>query len=220
MTGGGSLAELLDALAPPLEYLAADGFRQAARTRLPLRTLAERVARARADAAPGVDRALGELDEVLAALGQAAPEARAALLRRAHELLPQLRQPGAWTEYRPGAQPVQAALAALTQSVETLRAVGPKRAAELARFGLATVEDVLYHLPFRYEDRRTRTPRRASIGRWASWTRSWRRSGRRRRTRVPRSCAARTRCCRSCGSPRRGPSTGLARSRSRRRSRP
>ena len=90
MTGGGSLAELLDALAPPLEYLAADGFRQAARTRLPLRTLAERVARARADAAPGVDRALGELDEVLAALGQAAPDARAALLRRAHALLPQL----------------------------------------------------------------------------------------------------------------------------------
>src|SRR5262245_63873563 len=95
------------------------------------------------------------------ALGQAAPDARAELLRRAHELLPQLRQPGAWTEYRPGAQPVEAALAALTQPVETLRAVGPKRAAELSRFGLATVEDVLYHLPFRYEDRRTRTPLRA-----------------------------------------------------------
>src|SRR5262249_19255239 len=89
------------------------------------------------------------------------------LLRRAHELLPQLRQPGAWAEYRPGAQPVQAALAALTQSVETLRAVGPKRAAELARFGLATVEDVLYHLPFRYEDRRTRTPLRAR-GAWTA----------------------------------------------------
>jgi ATP-dependent DNA helicase RecG len=161
MTGGGSLAELLDALAPPLEYLAADGFRQAARTRLPLRTLTERVARARTDAAPGVDRALSELDEVLAALGQAAPDARAALLRRAHELLPALRQPAAWTEYRPGTQSIEAALAALTQSVETLRAVGPKRAAELSRFGLATVEDVLYHLPFRYEDRRTRTPLRA-----------------------------------------------------------
>ena len=36
--------------------------------------------------------------------------------------------------------------------------MGPKRAAELARFGLATVEDVLWHLPFRYEDWRTRTP--------------------------------------------------------------
>src|SRR5262249_57004530 len=36
--------------------------------------------------------------------------------------------------------------------------VGPKRAAELARFGLATVEDVLWHLPFRYEDWLTRVP--------------------------------------------------------------
>src|SRR5262249_59447889 len=74
--GSGPLAELLDALAPPLEYLAADGFRQAARTSLPLRALTERLARARAEAGPGGDRALGELDEVLAALRGAAPDAR------------------------------------------------------------------------------------------------------------------------------------------------
>ena len=40
------------------------------------------------------------------------------------------------------------------QPVESLRGVGPKRAPSSARFGLATVEDLLYHLPFRYEDRR------------------------------------------------------------------
>src|SRR5262249_50872056 len=101
-----------------------------------------------------------ELDEVLAGLEGAAPDARVALLRRAHELLPRLR-PERWDDYRARAQPVEAALAALAQPAETLRAVGPRRAAELARFGLATVEDVLYHLPFRYEDRRTRTPLRA-----------------------------------------------------------
>ncbi|MEW6269575.1 MAG: ATP-dependent DNA helicase RecG, partial [Thermodesulfobacteriota bacterium] len=33
--------------------------------------------------------------------------------------------------------------------------VGPARAAELDRFGLRTVEDLLYHLPFRYDDRRS-----------------------------------------------------------------
>jgi ATP-dependent DNA helicase RecG len=44
--------------------------------------------------------------------------------------------------------------------VSAVRAVGPKRAAELAKFGLPTVEDLLYHLPFRYEDRRIRTPLR------------------------------------------------------------
>ncbi|MFM7735383.1 MAG: ATP-dependent DNA helicase RecG, partial [Alphaproteobacteria bacterium] len=32
--------------------------------------------------------------------------------------------------------------------------VGPARAAELERFGIRSVEDLLYHVPFRYEDRR------------------------------------------------------------------
>lgn len=35
-----------------------------------------------------------------------------------------------------------------------LAGVGPKREQELAKFGLHQLEDVLYHLPFRYEDRR------------------------------------------------------------------
>jgi len=33
--------------------------------------------------------------------------------------------------------------------------VGPARATELERFGLKTVDDLLYHLPFRYDDRRS-----------------------------------------------------------------
>jgi len=35
-----------------------------------------------------------------------------------------------------------------------LAGIGPKRAEQLAGIGLLTVEDLLYHLPFRYEDRR------------------------------------------------------------------
>ena len=35
-----------------------------------------------------------------------------------------------------------------------LKGIGPRRAEQLAAFGLQTVEDLLYHLPFRYEDRR------------------------------------------------------------------
>src|SRR5512139_2001052 len=49
---------------------------------------------------------------------------------------------------------VRDCLRALTTSVQFLKGVGPKRAAQLEAAGLATVEDVLYHLPFRYEDRR------------------------------------------------------------------
>jgi ATP-dependent DNA helicase RecG len=44
--------------------------------------------------------------------------------------------------------------------------VGPKRAEELENFGLKSVEDLLYHLPFRYEDRRQiRKISDATIGR-------------------------------------------------------
>ena len=37
--------------------------------------------------------------------------------------------------------------------VTTLRGVGPGVAKKLARLGLYTVQDVLFHLPLRYEDR-------------------------------------------------------------------
>ncbi len=43
---------------------------------------------------------------------------------------------------------------ALQAGLDILKGIGPVRAAQLARRGLATVEDLLYHLPFRYEDRR------------------------------------------------------------------
>ena len=40
-----------------------------------------------------------------------------------------------------------------TLPVSVLRGVGPKSAAKLAAFGIETVQDVLFHLPRRYEDR-------------------------------------------------------------------
>ncbi len=156
------LAELLRALAPPLEYLAADDFRRLDQTRLPLPALAERVARARASGPPGAAVPLAELERILGALRVGPAREQEELLRRAHALLPALREvaaaPAAWTEYRPSAAPVGTALAALAGPARAVRGVGPQRAAELARFRLETVEDLLYHLPFRYEDRRALRP--------------------------------------------------------------
>ncbi|MDE0029728.1 MAG: ATP-dependent DNA helicase RecG [Deltaproteobacteria bacterium] len=43
---------------------------------------------------------------------------------------------------------------ALQLPLSVLKGIGPVRAAQLAARGLATIEDLLYHLPFRYEDRR------------------------------------------------------------------
>ncbi|MFQ5544881.1 MAG: ATP-dependent DNA helicase RecG, partial [Acidiferrobacterales bacterium] len=42
--------------------------------------------------------------------------------------------------------------------VTALKGVGPKFAEKLARLGLFTVQDVLFHLPFRYQDRTRLTP--------------------------------------------------------------
>src|SRR5438046_6772051 len=41
----------------------------------------------------------------------------------------------------------------LQTPLQFLKGVGPKRAADLERAGLATVEDLLYRFPIRYEDR-------------------------------------------------------------------
>ncbi|MHB8455351.1 MAG: ATP-dependent DNA helicase RecG [Acidiferrobacterales bacterium] len=45
-----------------------------------------------------------------------------------------------------------------TQPVSVLKGVGPRVAARLERLGLRTVQDVLFHLPFRYQDRTRVTP--------------------------------------------------------------
>ena len=44
-------------------------------------------------------------------------------------------------------------MAELTTPVQYLKGVGPRLADLLAAKGLHTVEDLLYYLPFRYEDR-------------------------------------------------------------------
>jgi len=41
----------------------------------------------------------------------------------------------------------------LNTRVEFIKGIGPRLAAQLATRGIHTVEDILYHLPFRYEDR-------------------------------------------------------------------
>ncbi|MBI4276938.1 MAG: ATP-dependent DNA helicase RecG [Armatimonadetes bacterium] len=46
----------------------------------------------------------------------------------------------------------------LDHTVDHIRGVGPARAAQLARLGIHTVEDLLHHLPSRYDDRRVITP--------------------------------------------------------------
>ncbi len=46
----------------------------------------------------------------------------------------------------------------LNQSCETLTGIGPTLAAKLLQCGIHTVQDLLFHLPFRYQDRTRITP--------------------------------------------------------------
>jgi len=55
---------------------------------------------------------------------------------------------------------------ALDTAVQFLKGVGPRRAEAFQRMGIATVEDLLYHIPHRYLDATTVTPiAKATIGR-------------------------------------------------------
>ncbi|HZD40713.1 MAG TPA: ATP-dependent DNA helicase RecG, partial [Terriglobales bacterium] len=49
---------------------------------------------------------------------------------------------------------LRARLLSLQTPLRYLKGIGPRRAEQLERIDLKTVEDFLYHLPFRYEDRR------------------------------------------------------------------
>ena len=46
----------------------------------------------------------------------------------------------------------------VTQSLESLRGVGPRLAERLRAYGIGSVEDLLFHLPLRYQDRTLMTP--------------------------------------------------------------
>ena len=101
----GVLGALLGVLAPPLDYLAADDFRAAARTALPLDAIRERLGEARA--AVTESRLGAQLDVLAAALAELAEtpaERQAPVLRRAHAAMVALRgaaaPTGAPEEYR------------------------------------------------------------------------------------------------------------------------
>src|SRR5215468_8793379 len=105
------------------------------------RAIAQAAARAASGAVPRELRKV--MCEVRDAFGRELDEsARRAAVARALVRLAPFRDPG------------YAALA-LAQSPRVLAGLGPRRAEQLAKRGLRTVEDLLYRLPAGYDDRRT-----------------------------------------------------------------
>ncbi|MFQ5666519.1 MAG: ATP-dependent DNA helicase RecG [Candidatus Binatia bacterium] len=159
LTGGGSTAldAFLAAVSAPLSFLAAAAA-AAPRTRVPARALAHRGrvllqrlsnSRQRSD--------LQALCDELIALDAALPVQRHAHVERCRVLVDRIRRgsPEDVPPYRSSSSPAAEDLQALAQPVQFVPGVGPRLAEQLKKFGIGTVEDLLYHLPFRYEDRRT-----------------------------------------------------------------
>jgi ATP-dependent DNA helicase RecG len=153
--------ELLRIVEPPLRYLSTAHPRRLAPNALPTERILALIDRAAAEGR--ADRAaLGRLRAVFADFPL---DAEAAWHRRAEEGLREverLRQvpppPTAPSLYAATEGDVGPGLALLAAPAQFLKGVGPKRAEMLARLRLETIEDLLYHLPFRYEDRRSLTP--------------------------------------------------------------
>ena len=152
-----AIEELLRVVEPPLRYLSTARPRRLAANALPTQQILALIDRAVAEGR--VDRAaLGRLRDLFANFPVDAEDARH---RRAEEGLREverLKHPPAETiVYAATSADVAPALTLLASPVQFLKGVGPKRAEQLARFGIETIEDLLYHLPFRYEDRRSLT---------------------------------------------------------------
>jgi ATP-dependent DNA helicase RecG len=72
----------------------------------------------------------------------------------------------------------------LSSSLDEIRGIGPRRAESLAGVGIATVEDLLLHLPFRYEDRSRFIPIADLSAGFPATVRGTVRNARLRRTRI------------------------------------
>lgn len=151
------LTDFLAAVRRPLDYLCT-GTAAAARTQVPGRQLAERGRALRAALRGDRRQALDALCDGLERLeSTAAPAARQALARECRGLTDAIEGQGGsdiTPTYTPSEADIAASLARLSLPVQFVKEVGPRRAPQMHKFGIYTVEDLLYHLPFRYEDRR------------------------------------------------------------------
>jgi ATP-dependent DNA helicase RecG len=138
--GAAPFATALEAMLAPLRFEARDGGAFAGRVRdleagMRETCAAALVLRIPRDARAAIELVASSFEETL----DAASRARAVAASR--ERLAPFAAPGF-------------AEAALARSVTALAGIGPKRAATLEKRGLATVADLLFRLPSRYDDRR------------------------------------------------------------------
>jgi ATP-dependent DNA helicase RecG len=150
------LEAFLTAVGAPLDFLANAGPEAAARTKLPVEALIERARRLGLTQTPALREEFEALQRGLRELEHAAPATRLKTAEHCRAIVERIRggllRPS--TPYRPTPGPLEPLLEFLAQSVQFAKGVGPRRADLFRKAGLRVIEDLLYHLPFRYEDRR------------------------------------------------------------------
>jgi ATP-dependent DNA helicase RecG len=149
------LFEIIDAIASPLALASKDNF-----SRLPnikgLESLVTGLAQKAVSLSPdsSIQTKLRALHERFAGFEEAADGAKEERIREGEKLLAEIRELLATrgTDKEPYRQEEIAPL--LRTSIQYVKGVGPKISQLLKKKGVETVEDALYNLPIRYEDRR------------------------------------------------------------------
>ena len=176
-----SLQVLIQSLRRPLEYLSTTSVDAASRASLPSEPLAEKVRQVLLVTDDADTRVvLQDLVDLLERFDSLAAAEKIVLARKCLQAIDGVREVIASEtvgerkvsrrEYGWSGD-IEEALAALKRPVQFVKGVGPKRAAEFQKMGIETVEDLLFHLPFRYEDRRRIVPiGRAVVGESATFS--------------------------------------------------
>lgn len=154
MTGNDRLSEILDALLKPLRYASKDGFHHLGT----LKSLEPLVGALCAQAlslgeGPELADRFGELEKLFIGFDSLDQSSKKERITAAFEVVSVIENRSSCTPPSVSAHDAQKRLAAVATPLQELKGVGPKLAERLAKKGLNTVEDLLYFLPIRYEDR-------------------------------------------------------------------
>ncbi len=155
------LAEILEAVLKPLRFASRDGFRHLGA----LRSLEPLAASLLSEALslgnpPEVNARLKELQAALSGFDSLGEPAKREKVLAAFEVIGAIdpdssKAPSSAPPPSPRIEPDEAEgrLKELATPLSFVKGIGPKLAERLAKKGLSTVEDLLYFLPLRYEDR-------------------------------------------------------------------
>ncbi len=144
-----SIESALAALERPLRYVSRKNFANLERVRDLEQSLLQALADMPRDAVAAGDRR--DIEESIRGLDRLQPSARKNRIRKLLFLIESLKQGGPRGPVRKSRPPRKD----LSLPVQYLKGVGPRVAEMLDRRGVSTVEDLIFYLPSRYEDRRT-----------------------------------------------------------------